>query len=350
IHNILNAIPVKAPPIPPVQPNVVVWPGTGPDRKPNEPGVLFSADVYQGVPDLPRGLVKYLRVFQPDYKTYSTWEKIYRHSGPPVSIVQEETVKRILGEVPVEADGSVNFNVPAGQAVFFQLLDEQHRCLQTMRSFTGVMPGEVRGCVGCHESQSTPSRSTAVPALAMKRPPSAITPPPWGTESIGYERFVQPVLNQYCGKCHQGDGKAREKLDLTLRPGEGPFKEPYLTLVGAAGGWGLPPRSGAGYGAACVIPVETFPNAGMNPVSVQTIRPMTYLSYQSQLIENASSGKHHDVKVDEVSRLRLIAWVDACCPYNGEEEIRAMEDPNFPGIDKLTIRPRVKTAPVIARP
>ena len=77
---------------------------------------------------------------------------------------------------------------------------------------------------------------------------------------------------------------------------------------------------------------------------------MTYLSYKSQLINFASSGKHHDVRVDEVSRLRLIAWVDACCPYNGEEEIRAMEDPNFAGIEKLTIRPRVKTAPVIARP
>jgi hypothetical protein len=76
---------------------------------------------------------------------------------------------------------------------------------------------------------------------------------------------------------------------------------------------------------------------------------MTYLSYRSRLIEIASSGKHHDVKVDEVSRLRLIAWVDACCPYNGKEEIRAMGDPDFPGIEKLTIRPRVKTAPVIAR-
>lgn len=349
IHNILNAIPVKARQRPPVHSDVVVWPGTGPNRKSNEPGVMFSADVYQGVPDLPRGSVKYLRVFQPDYKTYSTWEKIYRHSGPPVSIVQEETVKRILGEVPVEADGSVNFYVPAGQAVFFQLLDESHRCLQTMRSFTGVMPGEVRGCVGCHESQSMPTAGTAVAAIAMKRPPSAITPPPWGTESIGYERFVQPVLNQYCGKCHQGEGKAREKLDLTLRPGDGPFKEPYLTLVGAAG-WGSPAKPGPGYGAAAAIPVETFPNTALNPVAVQTIRPMTYLSYKSQLIDFASSGKHHDVKVDELSRLRLIAWVDACCPYNGEEEIRAMEDPNFAGIEKLTIRPRVKTAPVIARP
>ena len=349
IHNILNAIPIKARQRPPVHPDGVVWPGTGPNRKPNEPGTLFSSDVYEGVPDLPRGSVKFLRVFQPDYKTYSTWEKIYRHSGPPVSIVQEETVKRILGEVPVEADGSVHFAVPSGQSIYFQLLDDHHRCLQTMRSFTGVMPGEARGCVGCHESQSSPSAGTPTMAIALKRAPSTLVPPPWGTESIGYERFVQPVLDQYCGKCHQGDGKARQKLDLTLRPGDGPFKEPYLTLVGAAG-WGSPAKPGPGYGAACAIPVETFPNTTLNPVAVQTIRPMTYLSYKSQLIEIASSGKHHHVKVDEVSRLRLIAWVDACCPYNGEEEIRAMEDPNFPGIEKLSIRPRVKSAPVVARP
>ena len=30
------------------------------------------------------------------------------------------------------------------------------------------------------------------------------------------------------------------------------------------------------------------------------------------------------------SLLRLIAWVDANCPYLGEEEIRAMADPEFP--------------------
>jgi hypothetical protein len=89
-------------------------------------------------------------------------------------------------------------------------------------------------------------------------------------ESIGYERFVQPVLNQYCGKCHQCDGKARGKLDLTLRPGDGPFKEPYLTLVGAAG-WGSPAKPGPGYGAACAIPVETFPNTALNPVAADDL-------------------------------------------------------------------------------
>ena len=47
---------------------------------------------------------------------------------------------------------------------------------------------------------------------------------------------------------------------------------------------------------------------------------------------------------------RLIAWVDANCPYLGEEELRAMDDPEFAGIEQLPVRPRVKTAPAIERP
>ena len=34
----------------------------------------------------------------------------------------------------------------------------------------------------------------------------------------------------------------------------------------------------------------------------------------------------------------------------GEEEIRALPDPDFLGIEKLPIRPRVRTAPNIQRP
>ena len=77
---------------------------------------------------------------------------------------------------------------------------------------------------------------------------------------------------------------------------------------------------------------------------------MRYLSFRSRLIELARSGKHYKAKVDPVSLRRLIAWVDANCPYLGDEEIRAMDDPDFPGIEQLPIRPRVKTAPRIERP
>ncbi len=341
VHNVLQAMPIRPRQAPPVLVDRVAWPGTGEARKPPQDGELYSPDVYEGTA-LPRGSVRSLRIVQQDAKTYSTWAKTYRNSGPAVSIVQEEAVKRFLGTVPVEADGSVRFHLPAGRAVFFQLLDERGRCIQTMRSFSGVMPGESRGCVGCHEMHSTtPPRSRG---LAFARGPRAIEPPPWGDQSISYERFVQPVLDRYCGSCHQGEGKARAKLDLTLRPGHGPFKEPYVTLVGPAG-WGSPAKPGPGYGLAGAIPVEQM---GMNnPVSIGTIAPLTYLSGKSKLIDIASNPKY---KMDAESLQRLIAWVDACCPYFGEEEIRALGDPDFPGIEKLPIRPRVATAPKIQRP
>jgi len=357
-HNIWHAVPIRPRPVPPQQPDRVAWPGTGKDRKPPELGVLYSPDVYEGVPDLPRGTVKYLRVFQQDHKTFSTWRKLFRTGGPPISLVQEDGVKRILSVVPVEADGSVHFEVPPGRALHFQLLDEHYRGLQTMRSFSGVMPGEERGCVGCHELHGTlpPPRS----GLAFRRPPTGLTPPPWGSESISYERFVQPVLTRYCGRCHQGKGEARKKLDLTLRPSHSVFKEPYLTLVGSAGCWealfgrggGNPVRDTGqpGYGFAGAIPVENLGRGRDDPKTYATIRPMQFLSYKSKLIERAMSGRHHDVKVDPLSLRRLIAWVDACCPFLGEEELRAMNDPEFASIEQLPVRPRMKTAPVIDRP
>jgi hypothetical protein len=360
-HNAWYAMPIRPRSVPPRQPDLVAWPGTGKDRKPVQPGVFYNRDVYQGVPDLARGTVKYLRVFQQDAKTYSTWQKVFTYSGPAVSAVQSEAVKRIVSTVPVEADGSVYFEAPAGQSLYFQLLDEQQRAVHTMRSFTGLLPGERRGCVGCHSMTSAAPPSTA--GLAMRRAPSPLTPPAWGNETIGYERFVQPVLDRYCAKCHQGDGKDRKAPDLTLRPASGQFslfKEPYLTLIGPAA-WPLPaPGAGQpGYGIARAVPVyalrpdDVYPNdpATDGPSTIhRELRPMRYLSARSPLVDLAMSGKHYGVKVEGPDLLRLIAWIDANCPYLGEEEVRAMADPEFPGIEKLPIRPRLKTAPVIERP
>ena len=117
---------------------------------------------------------------------------------------------------------------------------------------------------------------------------------------------------------------------------------------------------------AGILPVETFaadsivePFKWYNGPKVRpeayaakyaTLRPMTALSYKSPLIELATSGEHYDVKVDRESLRRLIAWVDAMGPYRGEEEIRAIPDPDFEGIEDLAIRPRTRTAPHVARP
>ena len=344
-YNVWHAMPVAPRPVPPAHPDHVAWPGTGSQRKPNEPGVLYSVDVYQGVPDLPRGKAKYLRVIQMDPRTYSTWTRDGRFSGPVISAIQDDGVKRILGTVPIQPDGSVAFKAPAGQALHFQLLDENRRALQTMRSFAGVMPGERRGCVGCHEQHSTTPAGGA--GLALRGPAAELTPPPWGATSISYERLVQPVLDKYCGKCHQGDGEARKQYDLTLRPGSGAFKEPYLTLVGWAQFSGdlRDPRNA---GIAGAIKAENYGQT--DPAAYKTLRPMQHLSYTSKLIELASSGKHYDVKIDPVALEQLIGWVDANCPYRGNEEVRAIPDPQFVGVESLPIRPRTQTAPRVPRP
>jgi hypothetical protein len=349
-HNVLHAMPVR-PRRRPAIPDRVAWPGTGKDHRPAKPGVLYSPNVYQGVPDLPRGTVKALRVIQQDYKTYSTWRprESFGSHGPGVSAVLIDAVKRVLGTVPVAEDGSVSFEAPPGQAVFFQLLDAHGRAVHTMRSFTGVMPGETRGCLGCHELHSaTPSIQT-YPAKAGR--PAALVPPPWGAGvTVGYERFVQPALDKHCGRCHQGTGEGKAKPDLSLRPGKGAFKEPYLTLVGPLR---TPWVKCEGLDLAAAIKAEDGASNGRETDLYRTVRPLTRLSPRSRLIDIAMSGKHYDVKIGGEELQKLIAWVDCNAPYRGEEEIRAIPDvpPRIYSNDggEPPILPKTATAPVIDR-
>ena len=349
-NNIFHALPVRLRPRPVVIADQVDWPEKS-ERKSPQPGVIFSNNIYESTPPELAGKAKKLRVLAIDPKTYTYWHKRpYISTGPVVSLVQSDGVKRVIGTVPIEDDGSVSFYAPSGIALHFQLLDEKYRALQTMRSFTGVMPGEHRGCVGCHESHSQAPKYRGT-SIAISRQPSDITPPPWGEDTVSYVRYVQPVLDQYCGDCHQGDGDAKEILDLTFRPGYLMFNEPYVTLTGKPT-WGRPyeqPENPIpGWGIANTIMVEAFDQR--DPQAYRTPPPMTYLSYQSRLIELASSGEHYDTKVDPISLRKLIVWIDTMCPYRGDEEVRQIADPVFQGVDWLSIRPQVKTAPQIIRP
>lgn len=346
--NVWHAVPLRPRVPPPRIPDRVAWPGTGSSHREPEPGVFYSADVCAGAVGLPREKVKYLRVIQMDSRTYSTWTRDvmpHQHQGPTVSILQADGVKRILGEVPIAPDGSVSFQAPPGRALHFQLLDEHRRALQTMRSFVGVMPGERRGCVGCHESHSVAPENR--PGQAFAGSPAPLEPPFGTDETFGYERSIHPILERACGACHTGAGAGREHFDLTLREGQGVFKEPYVSLVGGSVYHGpksaQPPPSIAG-----CLPVETWPLAG-EPAAVQTFPPLTYMSYGSRLVNHYATPAHHDVHVGEEDLRRLAAWVDLVCPYRGEPEIRSLPDPEFVGIEALPIRPRVRTAPRIDR-
>jgi len=371
-YSAYHAMPAVARKMPRILPDVVAWPGTGKDHKGTKPGVLYSSNVIEGT-KIPKDKAKYLRVIEQDAKTYSTWNKTVQHDGPAVAPHGPDPVKRILGTVPIEKDGSVNFELPAGKGVYLQILDKDYRAVQTQRSFTGVMPGETRGCVGCHEQQNTAPQSGGV---ALRKAPAKLIPPPWGHETVGYKRFVQPTLDKYCGECHQGDKnpKAKKALDMTYRfsshkwrnnrmqhrpKDRSPFAEPYLTFVGGAHRWASPYKEGH-LGVSVSKDDYKVPTslAGMllhegydqkDVKGLVTIPPMTIFTYNSKLYDYATSGKHHKVKIDKESERKLIAWIDTNGPFLGVEEIREMYDPAFGIMDQVSVRPRIATAPIIDR-
>ena len=367
--NILHAQPIRPRPRPPVLPSRVQWPGrmTRPEHRPAD-GIFYSADVYEGT-GIARGKVRSLRVMDADSRTFGApqqglvygWQlsQPYSKAGAmpvfdivtevPVSFLYADSTKRVLGTVPVEPDGSVNFRAPPLRTLYFQLLDENGLCLQTMRSAVHVMPGEVRGCVGCHETRpATPTVREMVP-LAMLRPPSKIEPPPWGDESVSFPRFVQPVLDRHCISCHNSD-KTEGGFDLTHRT-EDPldFSWPYVRLV--FGDWS-PGRDVRETSIANpIFPGLTYPNPQVKyPTQETVVPPMTAMSYRSRLVHLATSGEHHGVKVSPLEAQRLIAWVDALCPYNGLEELLSRPDPAphhsaaFPFPSKMMTAPMVHKA------
>ena len=370
----LYAIPVRSRAKEPVIPDRVEWAGAQKDGKEIKQGVFYCQDVYKDSPEILRGKARYLRVIKQDFNTMTLGKKIqdaehtrgiHMHVGPVVSLVVNDAVKHVLGYVPIEKDGSVSFEAPPCVPLHFQLLDENHRALHTMRSFTNLMPGEFRGCVGCHEGQNKPPSQKRT--VAVGKQPARITPYAIGPKyCIGYERDIQPILDKYCGKCHQGDGKGRKKLDLTLRPSHdgGIFPEPYITLtLGKKRRLGSFPAHCEG-GIAGTILAQALP---WTPETYKTFPPMTALSYKSKLVAIASSGKHNKVKVDAASLEKLILWVDTLCTYRGEQELRAMADPDpenpvfkrseYPPSDPTVkdvyaespYRPRMRTAPLVNR-
>ena len=181
---------------------------------------------------------KFLQGKTPTPTTDLSWGDHSVVQGPVTSVTGPLSVKQIHGIVPIHEDGSVNFKVPPCRMLYFQVLDEQYRAVHTMRSWVSARPGEYRGCVGCHEAHNSTPVVAGWPR--SQRSPDTIQPPPWGVRSLSYVKDVQPVFDRACAECHQGDGQAVEKLDLTLRPDEssmaerrwgGIFPEPYLTLT-----------------------------------------------------------------------------------------------------------------------
>ncbi|MBI5818260.1 MAG: discoidin domain-containing protein [Verrucomicrobia bacterium] len=174
-------------------------------------GSFLLQDIYEGLPGVPRGSVKQLRVVGVPPKVQPYMNK------PNLGVSSEDPGKFLLGTVPVEADGSAYFCVPGGVSIFFQALDADGLALQTMRSLTYVTPRQTLSCVGCHESRENAPVASHTPPLAARRSPSQLTPGPSGSWPLRFDQLVQPVLDKLCVSCHRPGSSdiAAARLDLT---------------------------------------------------------------------------------------------------------------------------------------
>ncbi len=98
----------------------------------------------------------------------------------------------VLGEFLVEQDGSFSLQVPAGTPLRLETLDESGQVLREMHSWVWVMPGERRGCIGCHEDRELTPPNRHV--LALRKLPQRVGGGPVETEDSPEEsKAAKPI-------------------------------------------------------------------------------------------------------------------------------------------------------------
>ena len=148
----------------------------------------------------------------------------------------------VLGEVPVNADGSWRAAIPAMTPVHLQPIDRFGMAIRNQLLWIQAMPGESRECGGCHSSRSGSvlPRGGVPQTIAQQNPPfmgtfrpiSDRTELPWyGAPS---HRTMQDVFNDNCVSCHGADSTlARRTYHVDVTPMTGPVQHydiPWLQL------------------------------------------------------------------------------------------------------------------------
>ena len=304
-----SPIPLKARPVPPVVQETVQPYKVAQDAcrvNLDRPAQLAGAQLDEQL-NAPPGTVSIMNV----YESRRTWPENTKitalriiqvlpkstpgRNNPAIGYGTEKNARAVLGTVPVEADGSVHFQLPPYIPVFFQALDADGKAVQSMRSDVYVAPHENFSCVGCHENRRaapTVPRTT----IASQRPPSKIQPEVDGTNPFSYVRLVQPVLDKHCVSCHakNADKKAPNLAGTPL--GGEQWTPSYRSL-----------RPYAFYydGGGSFVESKTYPGK--------------FGAIASRLYQHLAKG-HKDVKLTPEEMRRLTLWLDCNSDFYGTYE------------------------------
>ncbi|MGA2033397.1 MAG: hypothetical protein ABSG68_14170 [Thermoguttaceae bacterium] len=249
-------------------------------------GRLIVANVYQGrnMGGVRPGDIKKLLVLELLPKPIN-----FTGGMEPISYGGTFTLERVLGTVPVEADGSAYLEVPAQRSVFFVALDEHDLSVKRMQSFMSLMPGETTTCIGCHEQRTLAPQVRPANLAALRRGPSKIEPLVDVPDVMDFPRDVQPILDRHCLPCHDCDRRAG---GIALSGDRGPvYSISYATITAQS----LVADGRNGY--------------GNRP-------PRTIGSSASRLLKLAD-GTHHAARLTDLELRTLRLWIDSGAPYPG---------------------------------
>ena len=294
-------IPLRPRPTPPVLPDAT-------DPTKSFAVCSLSAATF-GCPGIEPGRAKYVRITQGIQWPYSEKYGGERYE-PDAKGTEHWNPARVIGTVRLESDGSALFKVPVDEAVYFQLLDENHMELRRMRSFISFQPGEQRACVGCHETKGVaPSPDVRFP-LAMLRNPVDPAPPPWGTGAMSFLRDVQPIFDAHCTSCH-GGLKPAAGLDFSGGLTSGPNGRTRNVAYDTIFNHRLIARSNVNEDARITMPLD-------------------FGSHRSKLVQVLREGAcSKRANLSEAEWLRLVTWIDLNGPYHDRFINKRTERPPY---------------------
>ena len=268
---------------------------------------VFIQDIYEGegLRGIPRGTVKELRLHAYEYAYVKTRSDHNWHG-----IQSGWDIKRLLGTVPVEEDGSVIFKVPANTPISIQPIDKDGVAVQWMRSWFTGQPGEVVSCIGCHEDQNQipiPKR-----VIASQKAATPLKAPEGGVRSFTFDLEVQPILDRACIACHNGEGKA-----FDLRGGK---------------------KDKLGYGTS-YLNIHPYVHRQGGEGDMVVLQPYEYHPNTSELVRILKKG-HHNVKLTDAEWLKLYNWIDYNAPDKGyfDANVLGKEIIPYQGFDQIQRR------------
>lgn len=338
-----------------------------PDQQLAEKGLarLVVTDIYRGMDGVERGSIKWIRINEHVPRPWSArrfWAEDagFDQQHSCISFNAALGLRVQYGIVPVEADGSAHFVVPADKNIFLQALDANYEEVQRERTFIDYRPGEVRACVGCHEmSKDIPASASKLP-LAMTKPAVYPQPQPGdlpakpvgqndetnpaivaglipGYRTLSFHRDVQPVLDRHCIRCHGGKTSAKDVAENgTAGPGAKTEPEPKsdFDLTGTETTFFCVSYENLMRWNALPVIGENHPKAGNN----HYLPPFSLGAKASKLTEYLNPS-HYNVKLTPEERLKVTTWLDANGQYHGtyygKKNVKYKDEPDY----RITDRP-----------